>query len=112
MSKDLELVQQIEKESGMQLKQLQQLDQNTNQRGYVLNTDRMVTSLQLDQIRLNDWSFLQGLTSLTSLYLSDNKISDYSFLQGLTNLTSLDLSNNKISDYSFLQGLTNLTSLD
>jgi small GTP-binding protein len=70
-----------------------------------------LTSLDLSNNRISDYSFLKELKSLTSLYLSNNQISDYSFLKELIFLTTLNLSNNQINDYSFLKELKSLTSL-
>ena len=71
-----------------------------------------MTTLDLGDNRMTDFSFLASLTNLTTLDLRYNKITDISFLASLTNLAELDLYNNQITDISFLGSLTNLTTLD
>ena len=70
-----------------------------------------LTELYLKGNELVDVSPLAGLTKLTWLVLNDNEILNVSPLAGLTNLTWLRLDYNQISDVSPLTGLTNLTHL-
>jgi len=69
-------------------------------------------SLDLRNNQITDISFLSGLTQLQSLYLRNNQITDISFLSSLTQLQSLYLRNNQITDISFLSSLTQLQSLN
>ncbi|MEG3939676.1 leucine-rich repeat domain-containing protein [Microcoleus sp. S36b_A3] len=71
-----------------------------------------MTTLDLGNNRITDFSFLCSLTNLTTLNLCGNRITDFSFLCSLTNLTTLNLSYNRITDFSFLCSLTNLTTLN
>ncbi|UCH95274.1 MAG: leucine-rich repeat domain-containing protein [Candidatus Aminicenantes bacterium] len=134
MASDLELIKELEKDIGIELKQLEYeniwLHKNN---GIFINKSVYVKGLNLDGIQLitlplskfqhletlslyntgiTDYSFLQRLRTLTHLDLSNNQIADISFLHYLCNLTHLDLSENQITDISCLHGLSNLTSLN
>ena len=63
--------------------------------------------------RIQDFSFLKGLTQLKHLNLGGNYIQDYTFLAGLTQLKHLDLSKNQIQDISldFLNAFSELKEL-
>ncbi|MHB0946390.1 MAG: leucine-rich repeat domain-containing protein [Sedimentisphaerales bacterium] len=115
-SHDREILNQIEKLLGENLKQVQQIKWNT--RGYAVNSAGKVTELGLYYFRIDN-KILQELaklfgsmSNLTKLYLGLNKLTDVSVLGELTNLTQLDLSRNKLTDIFLLGELTNLTQLD
>jgi len=112
MAEDLDIIRNLEKQTGKKLPRLKQLDLTKPDIGYVIDDDGNVVALSLYYTELSDISPLAGLTNLTQLYLFNNKLSDISPLAGLTNLTQLDLSYNQLSDISPLAGLTNLTRLD
>ncbi len=63
-------------------------------------------------LKINDFSFLNGLPKLSSLNISYNNINDASFLASFIGLTSLNIRGNQISDVSFIKKMTRLTSLD
>jgi small GTP-binding protein len=133
---DLELINQLEKEIGKQLKEIEfdQTEKDTKN-GFTTDKKGYITGLNLDEInlvptpktlskfrnlkklslygtRLNDISFIKGLNKLTTLDLSYNKIEDISFIEELTHLTTLYLSGNQITEISFLKSLKNLKTLD
>ena len=113
MSRDLQIIEKLEKETGKKFKQLSP-DKITKviTIGYSIDENENITGLNLFSLRLLEHSFLKELKNLTALNLSSNQISDISFLKELKNLTSLNLSSNQISDISFLQELKNLTTLN
>jgi internalin A len=132
MSKDLEIIRQLEKQLKIKLNQLEEI--NFAQIGYVVDEQGNVTGLSLYGVGINDISAIKrltnlndlylysnlitdisavmNLTNLSKLYLGSNKITDIYTVKGLTNLTALNLGRNKISDISAIKGLTNLTKLD
>jgi len=135
MPTDLELIEQLQKEIGIKLPNLD-FDEiiYSDKPGFFLDMDGYVTGLNLLKIKLipvpksiskyknlkqlnlfgtnlSDISFLKGLTLLTELSLADNQIIDISPLRGLTDLQELILANNQISDVSPLFGLTRLRKL-
>ena len=97
MSKDLEIIKKIEDQIGLKLVLLEEFDSSNIKRGYLLDKKDQVVGLQLDEVKIQDYSFLAELGHLGELWLRVSKISDISFLKDLTGLTQLDLSNNKIS---------------
>ena len=70
-----------------------------------------LTSLNLGQRSITDFTWISALTNLTTLNLQGNQISDITPLSRLTNLTELCLNNNEITDITPLSALTNLTIL-
>ena len=70
-----------------------------------------LTSLFLEENKIENIEPLRGLTSLTTLYLASNKIENVEQLKGLTSLKTLYLNNNKIENIEPLKGLTSLTDL-
>ena len=101
---------ELEKVLGFELEELYNLEDIiiSHSKCYLLDEQNKIIGLNLNGLKSEDISFLQGFKNLTSLKLSNNEISDYSVLKDLTNLTSLKLSNNEISDYSVLTNLTHL----
>ena len=97
MTKDLEIIKKIEAQIGLKLVLLAEFDLSKVKRGYLLDKKDQIVGLQLDEVEIQDYSFLAELEKLTQLYLYANKISDISFLKDLTGLTQLDLRYNKIS---------------
>ena len=70
-----------------------------------------LTSLQVNNQRVDNLTGLQYAVNLTRLVLNNNQIRDLTPLRGLTKLTTLDLRQNPLSDISALASL-NLSSLD
>jgi small GTP-binding protein len=138
MTNDLELIRQLEKEAGIELRDISFIEIVTksdssgfavDEKGQVIGlslvglklTHAPVTlsklihlkTLRLIDAQLENISFFSEceLIHLTRLDLRRNKISDISVLSSLTNLTHLYLWDNQISDISVLKQLTNLTHL-
>ncbi|MDQ1353721.1 MAG: internalin, partial [Acidobacteriota bacterium] len=111
MSNDMDIIRQIEKQTGEKLKPVPHeeiwrenyyaLDKNTGQ----------VQMLNLVGRNIKDISFISGLSGLTHLYLGKNQLTDITPLSTLTNLTELYLSYNHIKDLTPLSPLTKLTNL-
>jgi internalin A len=134
MASDLELIEELEKKIGKELKQLEfENIYLSKDNGIFIDKSEYVKGLNLDGIPsvtlprsefqhlerlslyktgITDCSFLQYLSNLTHLDLSENQITDISCLRGLSNLTNLNLSSNQITDISSLRDLNNLTDLD
>ena len=70
-----------------------------------------LTSLDLNNNKIENIEPIRGLTNLTDLYLDNNKIENIEPIKGLTHLTNLGLNTNKIDNIEILRGLTNLTNL-
>ena len=100
MTKDTDTIRQLEKKLERKLSQLDEIDFDQPQNGYVIDRQGNISGLSLYYTEITDISPLQGLTNLTDLHLSANKITDLSPLQGLTDLTRLDLSLNRITAIS------------
>ena len=110
MEKNQQIIEKLKKEVGKKFKQLS-LYKITNENGYSIDKNENIIGLNLESLRISDYSFLKELKNLTTLELSSNQISDYSFLKELKNLKILELHSNQISDISFLKELKNLTML-
>jgi small GTP-binding protein len=112
MSKDMEVLNRWEKETGKKLKRAS-LGKIAKEYeiGYTIDENEKIIGINLFNSGISDISFLKELKNLTTLDLSHNQISDYSFLKELKNLTTLYLSYDHISDISFLKELKNLTML-
>ncbi len=110
MANDLDIIKELEKTIGKNLKQIP-LEKIWGNNGYAVDDTGFVIGLNLDDCSITDLLFLTQFTRLTILSLVNNKISDVSPLQWLTALTILDLSSNQLTDVSPLQGLTALTEL-
>jgi small GTP-binding protein len=137
MSKDSEILEELWKEIGKPLPQLEPdkigkllkpcyaVDEN----GYVLGVNlheienlktiliillkfEHLKKLSFFKVKIRDFSLLDKLSNLISLTILGIPIDNISFLQGLSNLTTLVLINNKLTDISFLQGLSNLKELN
>ena len=70
-----------------------------------------LTSLDLNNNKIENIEPIRGLTNLTDLYLDNNKIENIEPIKGLTHLTNLGLNTNKIDNIEILKGLTYLTNL-
>ncbi|MDQ1354053.1 MAG: internalin [Acidobacteriota bacterium] len=110
MSNDMDIIRQIEKQTGGKLKPLP-LEKIWKENGYVLDNMGQVTVLNLDIKKINDISFIRGLSGLTILLLRHNQITELTPLNTLTMLNELNLTNNRITDLTPLSHLTNLTGL-
>jgi internalin A len=111
MAEDLELIKQLEKEIGKELKQINFHDViGTN--GFSISENGSVIGLNLDQMKLEKIPLtLTRFCHLKRLWMCANEISDISMLKELGNLEQLDLSSNQISDISMLKELGILTGL-
>ncbi len=100
MSKDLEIIKEIEKKIDIKLDHRYDIDENEN-----------IIGLNLYSLEISNISSLKDLKNLTHLYFYSNQISDISSLKDFKNLTHLTIYENQISDISFLKDLKNLTEL-
>jgi len=136
MSDDLKLVEQLQKETGIELERysLEKIgkitingfaaDDNGRVRGLaiwhqkrlrlpaLLSKFQRLEKLVLPSNQISDISGIKELKGLTYLDLTSNQIRDISSLKELKGLTKLTLYNNQISDISSLKGLKGLTYLD
>lgn len=123
MSKDLDIIKQLEKMYGKRLevfrleeifsiKKIYSEIYISSKRGYAVDKNERVIGLSLSHSNISDFSPIKALINLERLNLSFNKISDISWLKELKNLTHLDLSGNYISDISAIKELKNLYYLD
>ena len=136
MSNDINLIVQLEREIGIELKAHKFSEiSNYENTGFSINKRNKVNGLNLNRVilplfpvtiskfrslikislcatRINDISFLKDFNKLTTLHLSSNQISDISCLERLINLADLDLKDNRVTDASILKRLRNLASLD
>ncbi|MFC2145968.1 COR domain-containing protein [Acidobacteriota bacterium] len=135
MTKDLELLKQLEKEIGIKLMQvpLERIttetligfaaDDNGHVKGLslcdlrltrvpeLLTKFQQLEQLDLYKTQISDVSSLKELKWLTMLVLESNQISDISSIKELKELTELNLGNNQISDIACLKELKRLTTL-
>lgn len=91
----------------MQLSKLE-VERGTLHNPQALKDMPFITVLSLNELDIQDISFVRNLTKLTDLSLPKNKIRDASPIAGLLELRILDLSNNQIQ---FLDSLRNLFRL-
>gem|GEM_PF-1882146 len=70
-----------------------------------------LTSLNVQNGNLANFTGWQWLTNLTSLSVSGSSVSNLTFLTNLTQLTFLNVYNTSVTDFGPLSALTNLTSL-
>jgi small GTP-binding protein len=134
-SDDLTLIEQLEKEVGIELLRvpLEEIgeyyvtgfaaDDNGRVRGLaiwekkllrlsvLLSKFQRLEKLVLAVNQISDISSLKELKGLTILNLAANQINDISILRELKELTDLNLSGNQISDISILKELKNLKIL-
>jgi len=82
------------------------------QKVYISEVLYRLTSLNLSNMQITDFSTLSGLNHITSLNLIGTQITNLSVLSGLNQLTKLNLSNTQVTDLSALSGLNQLTSLN
>ncbi|NIM14508.1 MAG: TIR domain-containing protein [Candidatus Aminicenantes bacterium] len=114
MSKDLELIKQLEKKYGWNLKKIniEEIFLFSVPNGYAVDENENIIGLKLINLKISDISEIVGLTALKRLNLAFNQISDISAVRGLTALTHLYLSRNQIPDISALKDLKNLKELN
>lgn len=135
MAADLELIEQLEKEIGINLKEIDfdkiefgairgfAIDEKGEVIGLNLNGIELeplpislskfnnCRKLSLDRTKIKDIYFLKNFNHLSTLYLRSNQITDISLLKDLSNLIDLDLRNNQITDICFLKDLNHLKTL-
>ena len=137
MAKDLEIIKNLEKKIGEELKRFNpdemEFIESPINRGYAIDENENIIGLNLNLLgisyisplkelkklkhlnlnysTISDFSSLKDLKNLTHLYLGCNQISDISSLKNLKDLTRLHLNYNHISDISSLKELKNLTQL-
>ena len=127
MATDLERIHEIERITGIPLKQVpfEKIGEkekfgtpwmgylNAN-RAFSLDGNNNVTGLSLDYypVYLLGDQVLRSFTHVSFLSFSNSWLPAYTFLKELKGLTSLDLSYNNLSDVSVLKELKGLTSLD
>jgi internalin A len=114
MASDLELIKQLEKEIGIELKQLEfdEVWKRANN-GFSMDENGIVKGVNLYDINLEKIPLIiTKFHHLKILSLWGNKISDISMLKELGNLKELYLNYNQITDISMLKELGNLTHLD
>ena len=85
MSKDLEIIKELEKKIGERLDRRYSIDENEN-----------IIILDLSGLKISDILCLKDLKNLTELNLSNNQISNITSIKDLQNIKHLDLSNNKV----------------
>ena len=113
MTKELELLKQLEKEIGTKLAQvpLERIGRQV-MNAFAADHRGQVTGLSLCDLKLKRVpALLSTFTTLEKLDLYKNQISDISSLKELTVLTELVLSSNQISDISSLKELKELKNL-
>jgi internalin A len=110
MSKDLQIISQLEKQIGFEIPFRKEVFYRLKI-GYRLKGDVSVTGLTLPNLELIDISLIEKLQNLTELYLSHNLISEIYALESLKSLNVLWLNNNQINDISPIQKLTHLREL-
>jgi small GTP-binding protein len=111
VSKDLEIIKQIEIDLNIKLEVIMLEAIVGGVRGYTTDENKNIIGLNLSFLEIHDVSFLKDLKNLTHLDLKNNKVSDISYFRYLRNLTQLNLGNNQISNISSLKDLDNLTQL-
>jgi len=122
-NKDMELIEQLEKEIGRRLvpidltdaaspKEIPAIIRKTG-KGYIPDKDGRVSELYLEKIIMDALPpTLTRFTHLKALSLYGAQIKDYSLLSQIKTLNVLDLSSSDLDDISFLEGIENLTELD
>ena len=97
MADDLELIKQLEKETGEKLKR-REFDDVWTKKGFSMDENGNVNGLNLDGMELEKIPpLITRFHQLKKLFSRGNKISDISMLKELGNLNYLYLSNNQIS---------------
>ncbi|HLP61466.1 MAG TPA: leucine-rich repeat domain-containing protein, partial [Candidatus Deferrimicrobium sp.] len=106
-SPDMEIIQQIGKQTGKELKPLP-FEDIWRDNGYALDKNTgQVKGLNLEGREIKYLSLLRGLSGLTHLSLRYNRVTDLTPLSALTKLTRLYLNNNQLTDLTPLSALTN-----
>ncbi len=110
---DLDHIRQIERQLGVQVRQVDELPYNT--KGYVLNGQNQVIGLALNQCGIKRLKGIiqavSSLVSLQTLWLRDNHIDNLEPLRSLVSLQKLSLNNNQIGDLEPLSSLVSLQRL-
>jgi len=112
VSKDLEIIYQLENKLDTSLERLDKIDFLKTKDGYVIDDRGNVIGLSLYGNLFASLSAVKDLTNLTTLHLSGNQLDDITAVKNLKNLTMLDLNSNHITDIYAVNDLTNLTELD
>lgn len=113
MANDLEIIEQLVKKTGKEIKELNLSEIIGTTPGYASDEKENVTGLNLYGIKeISDYSFLKDFENLTVLDLTGNHLPDIIFLKDLRNLTHVNLEINQIRDISALDDLTHLTGLN
>ncbi|MDQ1350406.1 MAG: internalin, partial [Acidobacteriota bacterium] len=113
MPTDLELIEQLKKEIGVNLEELNHVKIMPDRlKGFSMDGNRSVTALNLCDIKLGDLSTsISKFKNLRKLNLLNTQLSDVSFLKGLVYLFELSLTGNQITDISPLRELIKLKEL-
>jgi internalin A len=106
MAHDMEIIKQIEKQLGIELKPVPLKKLMSVVNSFSVDNMGQVKGLRLDGRNIKDISFIRSLGGLTHLSLNDNQIRDITPLSTLTNMKKLRLSNNQIEDITPLSALT------
>ncbi len=122
MSTDLEIIKELQAQTGVDLKKVEFKDINKKENGlyisglraFSIDSEDNVIGLSLDYTTMESAQIelIFKLANLQTLSLKSCDFKDFTLLKKLEGLTSLDLSSNKISDCSFLNELTSLNSLN
>ncbi len=112
MSKDLEVIKELEKKLRKKLIQLDIKKLYGGLNGFVADRKERVIGLNLYYLELSDISGIKELKNLTHLNLQNNQLSDISGIQELKNLTHLNLRNNQLTNISGITELKDLTHLN
>jgi len=112
MSKDLEIIKELEKKLRKKLVQLNTKELYGGLNGFLTDRKERVIGLNLYYLELSDISGIQELKNLTHLNLRNNQLTTISGIQELKNLTHLNLRNNQLTTISGITELKNLTHLN
>ena len=112
MSKDLEIIKELEKKLRKKLVQLDIKQLYGGLNGFLTDKKERVIGLNLYYLELSDISGIKELKNLTHLNLRNNQLTDISGIKELKNLTHLNLRNNQLTNISGITELKNLTHLN
>ncbi len=112
MSKDLEIIKELEKKLGKKLIKLDIKKFYGGLNGFVKDKKERVVGLNLYYLEISDISGIKELKNLTHLNLRNNQLTDISGIKELKNLTHLNLRNNQLTNISLITELKNLTHLN
>jgi small GTP-binding protein len=112
MSKDLEIIKELEKKLGKRLINLDIKKFYGGLNGFVTDKKERIIGLNLYYLEISDISGIQELKNLTHLNLRNNQLTNISGIQELKNLTHLNLRNNQLTGIPGIKELKNLTYLN